>query len=413
MKNSMKLVSLASATALVLSLAGCSKDAVNPTNATPGVSSTPAIASSPPVIRPDYIPEDVVMECAGIPRDTVLFTVDGKGVSAEEVLYWATYTADQYSQYTGSVDWTQDMQGSTMKEYLLDNAVEMAKAYQVVKNHAEEMGLGYNEKNKADYQSELNTMKENLAAQVSSTDKELTYLQWLATIGLSDEGFESINESSYLFKNVREGMYGAGGKEAPTDESMAAWLEESGTLRCKHILINATPSEDGTDDGMEAALAAANEIRAELKAAGDTEEKFNELMAAKSQDPGSQSQPDGYTFGPGEMVQEFYDGTKALKVGEISEPVKSSYGYHVILRLAADNDAGREQYADSKANALMDQWMEEAKVEKTAEYDKVDMEQYYAKLTELRATVESYMYPEPEATPAPTDTVAPTTTPEA
>ena len=34
------------------------------------------------------------------------------------------------------------------------------------------------------------------------------------------------------------------------------------------------------------------------------------------------------------MVTEFYEGTKALNVNEISEPIESSYGYHIIKRIA-------------------------------------------------------------------------------
>lgn len=52
----------------------------------------------------------------------------------------------------------------------------------------------------------------------------------------------------------------------------------------------------------------------------------------------------------------------ALAVGEISQPIQSDYGYHIILRLDADNEAGQSKYADIKMNELVDQWMEEAKV---------------------------------------------------
>ena len=35
-------------------------------------------------------------------------------------------------------------------------------------------------------------------------------------------------------------------------------------------------------------------------------------------------------FGPGMMVKEFEDAAYKLEVGQLSEPVKSSFGYHII-----------------------------------------------------------------------------------
>ena len=62
-------------------------------------------------------------------------------------------------------------------------------------------------------------------------------------------------------------------------------------------------------------------------------------MNAESEDPGLSYYPDGYVFGPGEMMEEFENGAAALKDYEVSDPVETSAGYHVILRLPLTGDA--------------------------------------------------------------------------
>ncbi len=112
-------------------------------------------------------------------------------------------------------------------------------------------------------------------------------------------------------------------------------IDESEYMTLKHILVSFN-KEDGTTLSEEDALAEANRIKAEI-----TDSNFDELMAKYSEDPGSKSQPEGYTFAhnSGTMMQEFDDGGWALKVGEVSEPVRTDYGYHIIKRVELIKDA--------------------------------------------------------------------------
>ena len=45
---------------------------------------------------------------------------------------------------------------------------------------------------------------------------------------------------------------------------------------------------------------------------------------------------EGYEFAKGAMVEECYNCCLSLKEYEVSEPVKSTYGYHIIVRLPLD-----------------------------------------------------------------------------
>ena len=64
-------------------------------------------------------------------------------------------------------------------------------------------------------------------------------------------------------------------------------------------------------------------------------EKFGKLARELSTDSGS-AKSDGNLgfFGRGKMVKEFETTAFNLQVGQISEPVKTQYGYHIIKRLS-------------------------------------------------------------------------------
>lgn len=62
-------------------------------------------------------------------------------------------------------------------------------------------------------------------------------------------------------------------------------------------------------------------------------EKFADIAKELSLDPGSGKRGGdlGY-FGRGKMVKPFETVAFKLAVGEISEPIKTEYGYHIIKR---------------------------------------------------------------------------------
>lgn len=112
------------------------------------------------------------------------------------------------------------------------------------------------------------------------------------------------------------------------DAHKAEWEE----VRARHILIrfqgSKMPLADGKKDLTEAeALAKANELRAKIVAGAD----FATVAKESSDDTGSGANGgDLGTFGRGRMVPEFDKEAFLLPVGQVSQPIKSQFGYHLI-----------------------------------------------------------------------------------
>ena len=95
--------------------------------------------------------------------------------------------------------------------------------------------------------------------------------------------------------------------------------------KASHILVK-IPS-DASDEAVAAAKKKAEDILARIRKGED----FAALAKAESDDPGSAKQGgDLGFFGKGVMDPAFEEAAFALKKGEVSEPVRSSFGFHII-----------------------------------------------------------------------------------
>ncbi|MEH7383565.1 peptidylprolyl isomerase [Bacillus sp. JJ1533] len=149
-----------------------------------------------------------------------------------------------------------------------------------------------------------------------------------------------------------------------TDEELKTYFEENKDtfsqpeqVQASHILV---------DDE-----SAAKEVATKLEDGAD----FAELAKEYSKDTANAESGGelGY-FGKGEMVAEFEDAAFSMKVDEISDPVKTEYGYHII-KVTDKKEAKEANYEESKDiiyDVLFDQKIPEEYTawltEKTEEY---------------------------------------------
>ncbi|HPU01688.1 MAG TPA: peptidylprolyl isomerase [Bacillota bacterium] len=108
-------------------------------------------------------------------------------------------------------------------------------------------------------------------------------------------------------------------------------------VRARHILVD-TEEE-------------AQEIISRLEKGED----FAEIAKEVSKDTGSKDKGgDLGFFSRGEMVKEFEEAAFSLKVGERSEPIKTSYGYHIIEKLEHKEarEVSYEEVADKVKEAI-------------------------------------------------------------
>lgn len=151
-----------------------------------------------------------------------------------------------------------------------------------------------------------------------------------------------------------------------TDEEMKTYFEENKAqygqaeqVQASHILV-----EDE---------ATAKEVKEKL----DAGEDFADLAKEYSTDSSSESGGDLGYFGKGEMVAEFEEAAFSMEIGEISEPVKSEHGYHIIKvvdkKEAKDavyedvKDEVKDAIFDTKAQTEYSTWLSEKMEEYKAE----------------------------------------------
>ena len=304
-----------------------------------------------------------------------VLTIDGKDVTWQDYFY-AFYnqaqgmeqTFQMYQSYGMAMGWDSQANeaGQTFAELVDESAEKTMRSLITVESLAEEKGVTLNEEEEAQLEAEH---KDNISYFCGENGTEEDLYAKLETMYLSKGFYSRLIRHSYLTQAIlrTEG-------EQLSDEEVLSWMEENGILSANHILIgtmNLSTGEALDEAQVEEKTALAQQIAQELRAIEDPaerEKRFLELKEQYCEDGGD------YVFGPGVMVEEFYNGTQALAEGEVSEPVQSTYGYHIILRrpLKADDNVmsagGTQSARETMVSERMDQMLQDRMDQQVVEY---------------------------------------------
>ena len=155
----------------------------------------------------------------------------------------------------------------------------------------------------------------------------------------------------------------------PTEDDLKGYYEANKelvipqkTYTASHILVDDEQKANDIYDAIEEGL------------------DFKEAAKKYSKDPSAASGGSLGTFPKGVMVKEFQDGLDSLEVGEISKPVKSQFGYHLI-KLEDVNSAEDKPFEEVRDQVYQTYLMvkrQEKYLEKLNEISKdVEVKKYY------------------------------------
>ena len=293
---------------------------------------------------------------ANIPEGKVVAAVNGADITDLDMKNYIYTEATNYIKEAGvqvnklsEFDWSQEVEpGKTVEELVKERALDAAVKDFVLIQKGKALGVEFDEKTARE---EADTQNQQLIKQYG---EELVILNAEAQALTNIKQYTRKVVQYQNIQMVKADIEADPEKYYPEDMSVLSDFENNTEISAKHILIKFEEAEDDAAVDNTAKKTQAEEILARINGGED----FDALMKEFNEDTGEPET--GYTFGPGEMVPEFEEAAKALKIGEVSGLVESTYGYHIIKRTAGIGE-------------VKSLWMEDAKVKTKGTYKKMSL----------------------------------------
>ena len=313
---------------------------ISPVNPEPATTTVPEAPEAEPLRH-----VDLERLHALYPEDSVYATIGEREISWGEYYEWLgsnILSAENYMEtmaaYGMPSSWESEYaEGVSLGDAVIANLSDNLRAFTGIDAFAAQRGIEVSEE-------EIDAKKaEDKSAMLGPDASDEDWAALLVQNFLTEDIYRAQAKANLELQKLLEDGYGENGEKL-SDEALQQYIEDKEYLRCNHILfltMDMETREPLDEETIAAKKSRAEEIAAELQSIENREEllaRFAELKTELDEDSGKVHYPDGYIFTPGTMVAAFEETTKALSAFEVSAPVLSEYGYHIIIRLPIDAD---------------------------------------------------------------------------
>lgn len=355
-----KLMACVCAVVMAVSmLTACGKD--DSSKKTEGKITTSQITTSPNEIDYDklVIPEKkLVIDGKEVDTtDLVVMTINDK--------YKVTY--DQYRLFYFTAITQAEIDFSTLDEDKWDEAFKLVKDYveDYIKRYYVDLILA--EQNGVEVTEDIkNSVEVEYQKAVAEHKNEENFKKLLYSQYYTPELWKELLTAQLLYNETNEKLYGEGGTYYMSKDQFKEFAKTDDYACAKHILVTFSSlaeiaEEDKqkydegslteklqykekaydklSEDEKKALEPKAKEKIQEILEKVKNGEDFDKLIDEYGWDPGMVTYKEGYFLTENtSFVKEFIDATFALKPGEYSDIVESSFGYHIIKRMPVEED---------------------------------------------------------------------------
>ena len=243
-----------------------------------------------------------------------VFRIEEESCKVPEMMVYLTNIQNRYEKVYGGQIWDTQINGITLEENVKEMALAKMAQIKAMTLLAKKHNVVLNE-------SELQTVKDAAAAYYGSLNKTEIDKMGITEdtiIDLYEEYALSVKLYRYLIKDINP--------EISDDEAR--------TITVEHVLIKTYTLDENGNRVEDTEYAQSEEYKKaqEVEKLAKSGEDFDELVEKYSEDDTAV-----YSFGKGEMEPQFEDAAFNLGTDEISNVVKTQYGYHIIKCISTFN----------------------------------------------------------------------------